>query len=141
MSRPIVLLALLACLSGPSLALAQQPSAAGTPASQDTNAASTDLGTDIGTLQMELAQVEAERQRLAEQLAQGTDNELLEKLKQKNRELLDRQAQSNVEASALLEAQRQEWFMVGGGTVLASLIVGFLLASMGRRSKRNEWLN
>jgi hypothetical protein len=134
MPRSIVVLTLLFCLGSTGLAVAQQAPATQVPAPQTGS-------TDIGTLQAELAQVEAERQRLADQLAQGTDSELLERLQQENRELLDSQAQSDVEASALLEAQRQEWFIIGGGTVLASLVIGFFLASMGRRSKRNEWLN
>lgn len=139
MSRPIVLLALLAGLSSASLAFAQQPPAA--PPNQGNALTGTGLSADIGTLQAELALVEAERQRLEEQLAQGVDSELLESLQHQNRELLERLDKSDTEAGALLEAQRQEWFIVGGGSVLASLIIGFLLASMGRRNKRNEWLN
>lgn len=134
MSRTIVYFILLACLSSAGLALAQQPPTTQVPVPQNSSA-------DIGTLQAELAQVEAERQRLAEQLAKGTDTALLEQLQQENRELLDRQAQSDAGASARLEAQRQQWFMIGGGSVLASLIIGFLLASMGRRSQRSQWLN
>lgn len=134
MSRPILTLMLLGCLSAPGLSLAQQSTSAATPSSADTT-------TDIGTLQAELAEVEAERQRLAEQLEAGTDTQLLEQLQAENRELLDARSQADVQSAALLEAQRQEWFIIGGGTVLGSLIVGFLLASMGRRSKRNEWIN
>lgn len=134
MSRTIICFTLLACLSASGLAVAQQELTTPRPVAQ-TNS------TDIGTLQAQLAQVEAERQRLAEQLARGSNNELLERLQLENRELLGNLAQSDAGASARLEAQRQQWFMIGGGSVLASLFVGFLLASMGRRRKRNEWLN
>ncbi|KAA0696060.1 hypothetical protein DT594_01455 [Halopseudomonas laoshanensis] len=134
MSRPILALLLLGCLSSPSLSLAQEPPTTSVPEPED-------VSTDIGTLQAQLAQVEAERQRLAEQLETGTDAELLERLQEQNRELLDARAQTDMQADALLEAQRQEWFMIGGATVLASLVIGFLLANMGRRGKRNEWLN
>lgn len=134
MSRSILVLLLLCCLSAPSLSLAQQAPAAPTPEPND-------LSADIGTLQAQLAQVEAERQRLSEQLAVDTDTALIERLQQENRELLDTRTQVDVQADALLEAQRQEWFVIGGGTVLSSLFIGFLLARMTRRSKRNEWLN
>lgn len=141
MSRPIVLLALLACLSSTSAALAQPPPNPEAPASPGADTTRAEHGTDIGTLQAELAQVEAERQRLADQLAEGTDSELLTRLQRENRELLAQQTDDDATAGAHLEAQRQEWFMIGGGTVLLSLVVGFVLASMGRRSKRNEWVN
>lgn len=134
MSKPILTLLLLGCLSAPGLSLAQQPASG-------VNTTPADASTDIGTLQAQLAEVEAERQRLAEQLEAGADTQLLEQLQEENRELLDARSQADVQSAALLEAQRQEWFIIGGGTVLGSLIVGFVLASMGRRSKRNEWIN
>ena len=45
---------------------------------------------DIGTLQAELARVEAERQLLADELAGGVDREQLEQLSAQNTDLLDR---------------------------------------------------
>ena len=45
-----------------------------------------------------------------------------------------------MEAQSRLVAQQQRWFLVGGLTVAGSLLLGFLLAKLGRQ-KRREWLN
>lgn len=135
MSRAIASVILLGCLFAANTALAQTAQ----PSIQPVDTQGTP--TDIGTLQAQLAEVEAERQRLADQLAAGTDNALLEQLQRENRELLTQQAEHDSSAQAQLEAQRQEWFLIGGGSVLLSLVAGFLLANMGGRRKRSEWLN
>jgi hypothetical protein len=96
--------------------------------------------TDLGTLQAELARVEAERQGLAQRLANSADNTELQKLREANRALQNRQIEDDVQAQSLLEKQRQQWFMIGAGTVLISLLLGFALAR-GNKRKRNEWIN
>jgi hypothetical protein len=126
-------LILAACLALSGYALAQEPA---TPASDDN--ATTE--TDLGTLQAELARVEAERQRLAQRLANSADSAELQTLRETNRALQNRQIENDVKAQSLLEKQRQQWFMIGGGTVLISLLLGFALAR-GNKRKRNEWIN
>ncbi len=97
---------------------------------------------DVGVLQAELARVEAERQQLAEQLAGGNDSNLeLQRLREENQNLRARQLDAELGARARLEEQRQQWFIIGGATVAGSLLLGFLLARMGGRRKRSEWLN
>src|SRR5690606_1230191 len=96
---------------------------------------------DLGTLQAELARVEAERQRLADELARGGDSERLEQLNAQNIILRDRlAAQEQFHDTQRAEEQRK-WFMVGGSTVALSLLAGWLLAQLGGRRKRNMWLN
>lgn len=126
-------LALVAFLMLSTYAVAQEPIA---PASDDN--ATTE--TDLGTLQAELARVEAERQGLAQRLANSADNTELQKLREANRALQNRQIEDDVQAQSLLEKQRQQWFMIGAGTVLISLLLGFALAR-GNKRKRNEWIN
>ncbi len=110
-----------------------QPAAAG-------DAATATQQHDLGTLQAELAKVEAERQRLADQLAEGGQNEELQALQDENQQLRNANQAERLSAQSQLVQQRQQWFLVGGLTVAISLLLGFLLARGGRR-KRNEWLN
>ncbi|MFT6430600.1 MAG: hypothetical protein ACJAXR_002755 [Halopseudomonas sp.] len=126
-------LALAAFLMLPVYAVAQEPIAS----ALDDNATTE---TDLGTLQAELARVEAERQGLAQRLANSADNTELQKLREANRALQNRQIEDDVQAQSLLEKQRQQWFMIGAGTVLISLLLGFALAR-GNKRKRNEWIN
>lgn len=95
---------------------------------------------DVGVLQEELARVEAERQRLADQLA-GGDADQLDEARAQNRMLREQLQQIDLRAAAQREEQRQRWFMIGGGTVAGCLLVGFILGRSGRRSQRREWLN
>ena len=95
---------------------------------------------DIGTLQAELAKVESERQRLADQLAANAPSESVQQLQQENQALRNSNQAARLNAQAALVQQRQRWFLVGGLTVAVSLCLGFMLAKIGRR-KRNEWLN
>ncbi|WP_373186374.1 translation initiation factor 2 [Halopseudomonas sp.] len=125
------------CLAMPVSTMAQQ---AGEPQTDAPEAAVAAEETDVGTLQAELARVEAERQRLAQRLANSADTEELQRLRETNRELQNQQIENSMQARAMLEKQRQQWFMVGGGTVLVSLLIGFLLARSSKR-KRNEWIN
>lgn len=98
---------------------------------------------DIGTLQAELAKVEAERQRLADQLAAGNDaaeSDVLTQLQEENQQLRNDNQAARMDAQARLIAQQQRWFLIGGLAVAVSLLLGFMLAKMGRQ-KRREWLN
>lgn len=98
---------------------------------------------DIGTLQAELAKVEAERQRLADQLAAGSntdESEALAQLQEENQQLRNDNQAARMDAQARLIAQQQRWFPIGGLAVAVSLLLGFMLAKMGRQ-KRREWLN
>ncbi|OWL91331.1 hypothetical protein B7O88_03315 [Halopseudomonas aestusnigri] len=95
---------------------------------------------DIGTLQAELASVEAERQRLADQLAAGGESEEISQLQEENQQLRADNLAARMEAQSRLVAQQQRWFLVGGLTVAGSLLLGFMLAKLGRQ-KRREWLN
>lgn len=95
---------------------------------------------DIGTLQAELASVEAERQRLADQLAAGGESEDISQLQEENQQLRADNLAARMEAQSRLVAQQQRWFLVGGLTVAGSLLLGFMLAKLGRQ-KRREWLN
>lgn len=137
MTQTLQTLILTACLALPAIAWAQESTA---PGNVDTGTTMADQETDLGTLQAELARVEAERQRLAQRLAGSADTQELERLREANRELQNRQIENDVQARASLEKQRQQWFMVGGGSVLLSLLVGFMLARSSKR-KRNEWIN
>ena len=96
---------------------------------------------NVGILQAELAQLEAERQRLADTLAAGADRQQLEQLAAQNSDLQDQVAT----LQAVVDQQRKEtqhtWFMVGGSTVAISLLAGWLMAQFGGRRKRNMWLN
>lgn len=137
MTQTLQTLILTACLALPVIASAQESIV---PDNIDAAATTTDQETDLGTLQAELARVEAERQRLAQRLEGSADTQELQRLREANRELQNRQIENDVQARASLEKQRQQWFMIGGGSVLVSLLVGFMLARTSKR-KRNEWIN
>lgn len=137
MNQTLQTLILGLCLAMPVSTMAQQASE---PQNDSPEAPVAAAETDLGTLQAELARVEAERQRLAQRLANSADNEELQRLRETNRELQNRQIENSMQARALLEKQRQQWFMVGGGTVLVSLLIGFVLARSSKR-KGNEWIN
>jgi Skp family chaperone for outer membrane proteins len=95
---------------------------------------------DLGVLQEELARVEAERQRLADELA-GGNADLLQQAREQNRVLREQLQETDLLAAAQREEQRQRWFMIGGGTVAGALLVGFIIGRSGRRGQRREWLN
>ena len=137
MTKTLHSLILAGCLALPATVLAQQPA---TTDSEPAIAPAAQEQTDVGTLQAELARVEAERQDLAQRLAGSVDTQELQRLRETNQELQNRQIENDVRARALLERQRQQWFMIGGGTVLVSLLIGFVLARSSKR-KRNEWIN
>ncbi|WP_339845374.1 hypothetical protein [uncultured Halopseudomonas sp.] len=137
MTQNLQSLVLAMCLVLPTIALAQEPVESG---SVNAGSPTAEQETDLGTLQAELARVEAERQRLAQRLDNSSDSQELQRLRETNRELQNQQIENDVQARASLEKQRQQWFMVGGGTVLLSLLIGFMLARSSKR-KRNEWIN
>ncbi|SDS62307.1 hypothetical protein SAMN05216421_1863 [Halopseudomonas xinjiangensis] len=95
---------------------------------------------DLGVLQEELARVEAERQRLADELAGGNTDQL-QTVQEENQRLREQLQETDLLAAAQREEQRQRWFMIGGGTVAGSLLVGFIVGRSGRRGQRREWLN
>lgn len=133
------LIVLLAALTLPPSALAQttEPAAeqpATVPIEQQT-------AQDIGTLQAELARVEAERQRLADELARGGDRGQMEQLGAQNLALRDRLAAMEELSDRQRADEQRKWFIVGGSTVALSLLAGWLLAQLGGRRKRNMWLN
>ncbi|WP_321351526.1 hypothetical protein [Halopseudomonas oceani] len=134
MLRPITLALLLCGLVG----TASAQTADNTPSETPTETAASQQ--DVGTLQAELAKVEAERQRLADQLAAGDGSDALTQLQDENQQLRNENQAARLEAQSRLMAQQQRWFMVGGLTVALSLLAGFMLAKIGR-SKRREWLN
>ncbi|PBK04914.1 hypothetical protein CNQ84_07125 [Pseudomonas abyssi] len=115
-------------------ALAQEPAGSATQTEDSTQAQ------DIGTLQAELARVEAERQRLADQLDGGAQGERVEQLQSENQQLRNDNQAARLDAQARLITQQQRWFLIGGLSVAASMLLGFVLARMGRQ-KRREWLN
>ena len=138
MSKRTPLLLLLAAFALPLSVQAQPAGPAGEEAqvSDEQQAAQ-----DLGTLQAELARVEAERQRLADELARGGNSDQLEQLRAQNIILRDRlAAQEELNDTQRADEQRK-WFMVGGSTVALSLLAGWLLAQLGGRRKRNMWLN
>lgn len=117
-----------------------QASAQPAPAAEAEQAGSSSQLQDLGTLQAELAKVEAERQRLADQLNGSVQSESLKQLQEENQQLRNANQASRLRAQTELVQQRQRWFLVGGLTVAVALLLGFLLAR-GSRRKRNEWLN
>src|SRR5690606_18303038 len=132
-NRPLIL-ALLATLWLPQTGIAQS---ADTPAGESAIEQQTEQ--DIGTLQAELARIEAERQRLADQLAGGGhDNAAqIEQLSTQNIVLRDRLAAME----ALVDGQRSEEqrarFTVGGATVAPRLLAGWLPGRLGGGRKRH----
>jgi hypothetical protein len=117
---------------------------AGAPASAQvvppTEPAETTTDLDVGVLQAELARVEAERQRLEEELA-GGEPRRLEQLELENQSLRERLVQGEEALASQREDERQRWFMIGGATVGGSLLLGLLLGKSGGRRRRREWLN
>lgn len=136
-NRPLIL-ALLATLWLPQTGIAQS---ADTPA--DESAIEQQTEQDIGTLQAELARIEAERQRLADQLAgSGNDNAAqIEQLSTQNIALRDRLAVMEEQVDTQRSEEQRKWFTVGGATVALSLLAGWLLGRLGGGRKRNMWLN
>lgn len=132
------ILALLAILCLPLPALAQSADTADEPA--EAFADQPDEQT-IGTLQAELAQLEAERQRLADALAAGADSMRMERLTVENRDLQEQLSVMQDMVDVLQKDEQRKWFIVGGATVAASLLLGWLLAQLGGRRKRSMWLN
>lgn len=134
----ISILALLAILCLPLPALAQSADTADEPA--EAFADQPDEQT-IGTLQAELAQLEAERQRLADALAAGADSMRMERLTVENRDLQEQLSVMQDMVDIQQKDEQRKWFIVGGATVAASLLLGWLLAQLGGRRKRSMWLN
>lgn len=132
------ILALLAILCLPLPALAQSADTADEPA--EAFADQPDEQT-IGTLQAELAQLEAERQRLADALAAGADSMRMERLTVENRDLQEQLSVMQDMVDVQQKDEQRKWFIVGGATVAASLLLGWLLAQLGGRRKRSMWLN
>lgn len=132
------ILALLAILCLPLPALAQSADTADEPA--EAFADQPDEQT-IGTLQAELAQLEAERQRLADALAAGADSMRMERLTVENRDLQEQLSVMQNMVDVQQKDEQRKWFIVGGATVAASLLLGWLLAQLGGRRKRSMWLN
>tara|TARA_Y100001951_G_scaffold101967_1_gene107816 strand:- start:21 stop:398 length:378 start_codon:yes stop_codon:yes gene_type:complete len=120
--------------------LLTQPALAQEPADNTAQADDSSQAQDIGTLQAELARVEAERQRLADQLDGGAQGERVEQLLSENQQLRNDNQAARLDAQARLIKQQQRWFLIGGLSVAASILMGFVLARMGRQ-KRREWLN
>lgn len=120
--------------------LLTQPALAQEPADNTAQADDSSQAQDIGTLQAELARVEAERQRLADQLDGGAQGERVEQLQNENQQLRNDNQAARLDAQARLIKQQQRWFLIGGLSVAASILMGFVLARMGRQ-KRREWLN
>lgn len=120
--------------------LLTQPALAQEPADNTAQADDSFQAQDIGTLQAELARVEAERQRLADQLDGGAQGERVEQLQTENQQLRNDNQAARLDAQARLIKQQQRWFLIGGLSVAASILMGFVLARMGRQ-KRREWLN
>ena len=116
------------------------PALAQEPADNTAQADDSFQAQDIGTLQAELARVEAERQRLADQLDGGAQGERVEQLQNENQQLRNDNQAARLDAQARLIKQQQRWFLIGGLSVAASILMGFVLARMGRQ-KRREWLN
>lgn len=137
MFRPFTLALLLTGLIGTVSAQAQESETA----QEQTDSIASQQ--DIGTLQAELAKVEAERQRLADQLAAGSEadeSEALVQLQEENQQLRNDNQAARMDAQTRLIAQQQRWFLTGGLAVAVSLLIGFMLAKVGRQ-KRREWLN
>ena len=139
MPRPPILALLAAlCLPLPALAQPADPELVDVVSS---NASEQEAEQDVGTLQAELARVEAERQQLADALA-GADNSVqLEQLSAQNLALRDRLSAMEQLADARRSDEQRKWFIVGASTVALSLLVGWLLAQLGGRRKRSMWLN
>ena len=116
------------------------PALAQEPADNTAQADDSFQAQDIGTLQAELARVEAERQRLADQLDGGAQGERVEQLQTENQQLRNDNQAARLDAQARLIKQQQRWFLIGGLSVAASILMGFVLARMSRQ-KRREWLN
>ncbi len=95
---------------------------------------------DAGVLQAELARVEAERQRLEDQLA-GGEPQRLQQLEEENQTLRLRLEAAIDESTGQREEERQRWFMSGGGTVGISLLLGLVIGKLGGGRRRREWLN
>lgn len=135
-NRPLIL-ALLATLWLPQTGIAQSVDATtGEPTTEQ------QAEQDVGTLQAELARIEAERQRLADQLAGGNDNAAqIEQLSTQNIALRDRLAVMEELVDAQRSEEQRKWFTVGGATVALSLLAGWLLGRLGGGRKRNMWLN
>ena len=134
----ISILALLAILCLPLPALAQSADTADEPAEAFTDQPDEQT---IGTLQAELAQLEAERQRLADALAAGADSMRMERLTVENRDLQEQLSVMQDMVDVQQKDEQRKWFIVGGATVAASLLLGWLLAQLGGRRKRSMWLN
>lgn len=120
--------------------LLTQPALAQEPADNTAQTDDSSQAQDIGTLQAELARVEAERQRLADQLDGGAQGERVEQLQNENQQLRNDNQAARLDAQARLIKQQQRWFLIGGLSVAASILMGFVLARMSRQ-KRREWLN
>lgn len=95
---------------------------------------------DVGVLQAELSRVEAERQRLEDELA-GGQPQRLEQLEVENAALRERLDESERARGQSREEDRQRWFIIGGATVAISLLVGLIMGRSGGRNRRREWLN
>ena len=133
------LLALLTALWLPLPALAQ--SANDTVIEEPSAASEQEAEQDVGTLQAELARVEAERQRLEQALAGNDNRAQLEQLNAQNLALRDRLSAMEEVADTQRKDEQRKWFITGGSTVALSLLAGWLLAQLGGRRKRNMWLN
>jgi len=134
------ILALLLALHLPLPALAQ-PAEAPLVDAVSSSTDEQEAAQDVGTLQAELARVEAERQKLADALAGADNSAQLEQLKTQNLALRDRLSAMEELADSQRSDEQRKWFIVGASTVALSLLGGWLLAQLGGRRKRSMWLN
>ena len=130
---------LLCCLTFPTFISAQETAEVDETAAAG-EAETTTPEQDLGVLQAELARIEAERQRLADELASGPHQQV-EQLERENQALRAERDDKDLQETALMEEQRQRWFLIGGGTVAGSLLLGFLVGKAGGGRRRKEWLN
>ncbi|MBC3413779.1 translation initiation factor 2 [Pseudomonas sp. SWRI51] len=126
---PMFLLLSLLLLS--PLASAQQP-------------LSLEAGARITELQQRLEESEKQRSALTQQL-QSQDSEResaqLARLRQENQrmKLAIKELQAGAGTTQRLLTDQQQWFLIGSGVALLSLVCG-ILASGGHR-RRRQWLN
>ncbi|QXH50145.1 translation initiation factor 2 [Pseudomonas fakonensis] len=126
---PMFLLLCLLLLS--PLAVAEQP-------------LSLEAGARITDLQQRLEESEKQRGALTQQL-QNQDSEResaqLTRLRQDNQrlKLAVKELQASASAPQRLLTDQQQWFLIGSGVALLSVVCG-ILASGGHR-RRRQWLN
>src|SRR5690606_921933 len=102
-------------------------------------AAADDSAGRIATLQQQLADSQRHIEELQAAAPGERESAQISRLRQENQRLKLQLKQAQAAQPPRLLSEQQQWFAIGGGSVLIAFVVGRLSAG-GRNRRRSEWV-